>query len=200
MGRGIQAVVAVLFVAAGSMGAVQALSRTDSASMERKLLAILARGSQTPESSAPPMRTSFTEREVNAFFQYSELLHLPAGVVNPRVAIADGGHLDGRAVVDLDAVRASKERGLLDPLSDVSGAVEVAVTGILRTANGQGTFELQSATLGGVPLPRSLLQELVSYYSRTPDTPAGFELDKPFALPAAIRAVEIRQGAATIVQ
>jgi hypothetical protein len=116
------------------------------------------------------------------------------------VAIADGGRLEGHAIVDLDTIRKSKDRGALDPLNYVSGAVEVAAVGTLKTANGQGTFDLQSATLSGVPIPKSILQELVTYYSRTPDEPNGIDIDKPFPLPASIRSVEIRQGSATIVQ
>jgi hypothetical protein len=163
-------------------------------------MAILARGGQTLATPQPAVRTSLSEREVNAFLQFSQMLRLPPGVANPRVAIADGGRLEGHAIVDLDTIRKSKDRGALDPLNYVSGAVEVAAVGTLKTANGQGTFDLQSATLSGVPIPKSILQELVTYYSRTPDEPNGIDIDKPFPLPASIRSVEIRQGSATIVQ
>jgi len=44
------------------------------------------------------------------------------------------------------------------------------------------------------------LQELVRYHARTPDTPAGFDPNKPFELAANIREVEIQRGAATIIQ
>ncbi len=185
---------------AATLGARQDVTRGDATTMEQKLLGVLARGSVASDTGRTPIRTSFTEREVNSFFQFSELLHLPVGVKEPRLTIADGGRLEGRAVVDLDAVRKSQERGVLDPLSYVSGAVQIAARGTLRTANGQGVLDLQSATLNGIAIPKSLLQELVTYYSRTPETPSGFDLDKPFVLPAAIRAVEFRQGAATIIQ
>ena len=178
----------------------QELTRKDATSMEQKLVAIATRGSVPPVANHAPVRTTFTEQEVNALFQYSQLVQMPAGVVNPRLSIADAGLLTGRAIVDLDAIRKSKERTMLDPLSYVTGSVEVTAIGTLKTANGQGTFDLQSATLGGISIPKSLLQELVSYYSRTPDTPNGFSLDKPFVLPAAIQAVETRRGAATVVQ
>jgi len=178
----------------------QDLTRGDATSMEQKLVIIAARGNLPAAGPRQPVRTSFTDREVNAFLKYSELVHLPAGVVDPRLAIADAGHLEGRALVDLDTIRKSKDRGMLDPLAYVSGQVEVVAIGTLRAANGQGTFDLQSATLGGVSIPKSLLQELVTYYSKTPDSPNGFDLDKPFALPAAIQAVETRRGAATVVQ
>ena len=159
--------------------------------MEQKLVAIAARGNAAPSAKlAADAHVASPSRKSTRSSKYSQLVQMPAGVVNPRMTIADGGLLSGRATVDLDAVRKSKERTMLDPLAWVTGSVEVTAIGTLKTANGQGTFDLQSATLGGVSIPKSLLQELVSYYSRTPETPNGFNLDKPFALPAAIRQVE----------
>jgi hypothetical protein len=202
MGRKIARAAAVALVAALPvvLGARQAPTRADATVAEQKVMAILARGGQTLATPQPAVRTSLSEREVNAFLQFSQMLRLPPGVANPRVTIADGGRLEGHAIVDLDTIRKSKDRGALDPLNYVSGAVEVAAVGTLKTANGQGTFDLQSATLSGVPIPKSILQELVTYYSRTPDEPNGIDIDKPFPLPASIRSVEIRQGSATIVQ
>ena len=45
-----------------------------------------------------------------------------------------------------------------------------------------------------------LLQQVVSYYSRTPDNPAGIGLDDPFALPAGIREIQVERGQAVILQ
>jgi hypothetical protein len=168
--------------------------------MGRKLDGILARGmlAPAPARNVKAVRTSFTEREVNAYLKfYGEV---PAGLVDPRIYIGEGGRLDGRAIVDLDAVRKSRPRGWTDPLGYVAGSMEVRASGSLRTANGIGTFELHSATLGGVPLPKTLLQELVNYYTRTPELPGGFDLDKPFELPHNIRQIDIQRGAATIIQ
>jgi len=49
-------------------------------------------------------------------------------------------------------------------------------------------------------VPKSLLQELVSYYSKTADKPGGVSIDEPFALPAGIRQIEVGQGQAVVVQ
>ena len=49
-------------------------------------------------------------------------------------------------------------------------------------------------------MPKALLQELVTYYTRSPELPNGFDLDKPFDLPANIRQVELQRGACTVVQ
>jgi hypothetical protein len=178
--------------------AAQDLTQKEADSMGNKLLAVLERGTQQHPRTGKPLRTSFTERELNAYLKYYG--ETPPGLVNPRIMIVEAGRLEARAVVDLDAIRKSKERGWLDPLGYVTGSMEVRAIGMLKTANGRGTLELLSATLGGVPLPKTLLQELVAHYTRTPEMPAGFNLDQPFDLPHNIRQVEIQRGAATIVQ
>ena len=76
----------------------------------------------------------------------------------------------------------------------------VTANGTLTTQNGVGRFQLESAEISGVSIPKGLLQELLSYYSKTPENPAGINMDEPFELPARIREIRVAQGAATIVQ
>ena len=104
------------------------------------------------------------------------------------------------ANIDLDALRKSKPRGSLDPLAYVSGVVEVNLAGRLETARGRGTFDLESATLAGVEVPESLVQELVTYLTKTEENPAGVSLGRPFDLPARIQQIRTTTGRATIVQ
>ena len=125
---------------------------------------------------------------------------LPEGLVDPRVTIDEGGRVRATSNVDLNRIRQSKTRGWLDPLAYVSGSVEVTATGTLEANDGRGRFLLEQATLGGVTVPKTLLQELVSYYSRSPELPTGVNLEQPFELPARIRRVETRRGTATVVQ
>jgi hypothetical protein len=188
-------------LAAIAVSAAQQATSLEAASLERKLAAVAARANGNPPQQPPtPMRTLVTEREVNAYLKFSARDQLPTGLVNPEITLVGDRRVSGRATVDLDAVRTSEQRGWLDPAAYLGGTVEVRATGILHTANGKGTFQVESASVGSLPMPKSLLQELVSYYSKTPELPAGFELDKPFDLPANIREVEIQRGAATIVQ
>jgi hypothetical protein len=89
-------------------------------------------------------------------------------MTEPQVTIIGEGKVSGAATVDLDAVAKSRRTGsLIDPWSLLGGRLPVTVTGVLRTQNGQGRFELEQAAVSGVPIPKSILQELVSYYSRT---------------------------------
>ena len=84
-----------------------------------------------------------------------------AGVVEPSVTILGTGRLAGRAVVDLDAVRkANPPKSLLDPKNLLIGRVPLTATGVLTTSNGMGRFALESASVGNVPLPKLLLDEV----------------------------------------
>jgi hypothetical protein len=71
---------------------------------------------------------------------------------------------------------------------------------VLRTQEGKGRFYLASAEILGVPLPKPILQELVTFFSRTPENPNGFNIDAPFNLPAKIREVAVNRGEAVVVQ
>jgi hypothetical protein len=142
-----------------------------------------------------------TENEVNSYLVYEAREQLPTGVVQPSVTILGTGRVSGRAVVDLDAVRKEKApTSLLDPMNYLTGRLPVTATGTLKTSNGVGHFQLESAAVSSIPIPKFLLQEIVSYYSRTPDKPAGISLDDPFALPARIREIQVERGQAIIVQ
>ena len=180
--------------------AQQSLTRQDAESLQKKLSAIAARGVAPAGRPAAPLRTSVTEREVNSYLKFSAREQLPAGLVDPQVTLAGQRRVSGRAIVDLDLVRTSKPRSWLDPAAYLTGSLEVKWSGLFDTAAGKGTLHIESATVGGLPIPTSLLQELVSFYSKSPELPGGFDLDKPFVLPASIREVQIQRGAATIIQ
>jgi hypothetical protein len=97
-------------------------------------------------------------------------------------------------------VRNQKERGMLSPWTLVRGTVPVEAIGTLRTQNGVGAFTLETATIGGIPVPKTVLQEVVSYYSRSESQPKGVDFEAPFRLPARIREIQTRQGQALVVQ
>jgi hypothetical protein len=199
MTRRVSVVLGLAWLLGGGAVAQDAVRR-DADGMLHKLEAIDARGKVPPGSRRAPVRTTLTDREVNAYFKVYGPAFLPEGVVDPQLAIEEGGRVRAKSLVDLDKVRAARPRGWLDPLAYVGGSVEVTAAGTLKTADGRGQFALETATLGGVTVPKSLIQELVSYYSRSPELPSGVNLDQPFELPSQIRTVETGRGAATVVQ
>jgi len=173
-------------------------SRRDAAALKQKIAAITA---QAENRSTQLRRTTVTEGEVNSYLAFEARDQVPTGVVEPYITIMGGGRVSGRAIVDLDAVRKQKNpTSLLDPMNYLMGRLPVTATGVLRTTNGVGRFELESAAVSRVPVPKLFLQEIVSYYSRTAQNPAGINLDDPFELPARIREIQVERGQAIIVQ
>lgn len=173
-------------------------SQRDAEAMKQKVAAIATYDNR---SAKQVRRTTVTENEVNSYLQFELRDDLPTGVIDPSVTAIGPGRLSGRAVVDLDAVRkASKGTSLLDLRSYLSGRLPVTATGLLRVSNGVGRFQLESATVGGVPIPKWLLQEIVAHYSKSADDPDGVGLDEPFEMPAHIREIRVERGHAVIVQ
>ena len=198
MRRMIFGVIAITSVAAMALAADSAVgTRADADALQTKLLQIATNGlAQKPVSRKTPV----TERELNAFLRTHASESLPQGVIDPLVTILADGHLTARAMVDLDEVRNSKERGTFSPWTILRGRVPVEASGLLRTENGVGAFTLDSATVGGVPVPKSVLQELVAYYSKSESQPEGLNFEAPFRLPARIREIRTTIGQALVVQ
>ena len=199
-----------VIVCVGAIGLVSALTvvpgdaqvratKRDAQALKQKVATIAAHGQS---ASKAPQRTTVSESELNSYLVYEIGDGLPDGVVEPSVAILGTGRISGRAIVDLDAVRkASQSTSLFDPRSYLTGQLPVTATGILRTQNGVGRFELQSATIGTVPIPKLFLQEVIAYYSKSETKPGGISLDDDFPLPARIREIQVQQpGQALIVQ
>jgi hypothetical protein len=187
---------AALTIAAAA--ADKAPLRRDADQLKLKVEAIRGR------SSAPdtrPVRTAISERELNAYLAYELANTLPAGVVEPSITILGPNRLSGRALVDLDRVRAAANpTSRLDPLYYLSGRLPVGATGVLKTHGGVGEFQLESADVAGVPVPKLVLQQIVSYYSRSAEQPSGITIDRSFALPANIKEIQVDRGQAIVVQ
>jgi hypothetical protein len=152
-------------------------------------------------AAAGKRRTAITEAELNSWFAFQGQSLVPHGITEPRIVILGGGRVSGEAIVDVDAIAKTRATGkMLDPWSYLGGKVPVAVRGVLHTRDGVGRFEVETAEVSGVPVPKTILQELVAYYSRTPQHPKGVSLDDPFDLPAGIRSIEVGEGQAIVVQ
>lgn len=192
-------VAAVLLLAAASLQAAEPLTKQQADLFSQKVAQIAVQG----ESGQKPgiHRTPVSESELNSWFTYAAKPLLPAGVTDPRIAMLGNGKLTGQATVDLDAIAKKKASGGgFDLWSLLSGKVPLNVAGTLHTKDGTATFNLESADINGVPLPKPFLQQLVSYYSRTPKNPQGVNIDDAFMLPAAIRQIDVGAGQAVIVQ
>ncbi len=197
--RALFVAVALSLLAAAPI-AQHGFTRQDADRFQLKLARIVEYGG-TPVKKAQPARSvEITDAEVTAYLRHHATKDIPVGIVEPALSALGEGRVGGRAVVDLDAVRKSKPRGWLDPLGYLSGRLPLTATGRLTTKGGVGRFELEAAQLNGVPVPKTVIQELLSFYSRTPEDPDGINMDDPFELPARIREIRVARGAATVVQ
>ncbi|MGH7847504.1 MAG: hypothetical protein ACREQW_20365, partial [Candidatus Binatia bacterium] len=123
------------------------------------------------------------------------------GLTHPEITLIGDGRLAGRVLIDIDEFKRGRDpQGFMDPFHYISGTVPLTARGFLRTNQGRGQFQLESAEMMGVPLPQPIVQELVSFFSRTPENPNGFDIDAPFNLPARIRELVINKGEAVIIQ
>ncbi len=187
----------LLTVCASSSFAV-ALSRQDGDRLQAKIDAIVKNAAADPPK---PGKFAIAEREVNSYLVFNLKEKIPKGLAEPEIMMIGDGALAARVLVDMDEVKRRRQsRSVIDPLNYLSGEVPLNARGLLRTREGRGQFYLRSADIGGVPLPKPLLQELIGFFSRTPQNPNGFDIDAPFELPSKIREISVRSGESVVVQ
>jgi hypothetical protein len=196
MNRLLPFIVAACLAPVGAAG--PAPLKRDADQLKQKIAAINHRGA---DNSRRRVRTTVTEREVNAYLAFEAADDLPTGVVEPSVSILGTDRVTGRAVVDLDRVRQQRNpTSLLDPVRYLRGRMMVKVTGLVHARGGVGRFEFEEADIAGVPIPKFLLQQIVSYYSRSSARPSGIGLDDEIALPWRIQEIRVERGQAIVLQ
>ena len=178
----------------------QRFTKQEADRFQSKLVKIVEVGNQSRARNGSQQTTHLTDSEVTAFLRHHARDQVPVGIVEPTLSALGDGRVAGRAIVDLDAVRAQKQRGWLDPLSYLTGKLPLSATGKLITQEGVGRFQLETAEISGVTIPKTLLQELLSYYSRTQEDPDGINMDDPFELPSGIREIRVGKGEAMVIQ
>jgi len=194
-------VVAVFVSVAPLLAGTIRVSKEDAERFQAKLTKIVEFGNAKPAAKATPKRsTAVTDNEVNSYIRLKAADQIPVGVTDPELTAVGDGRVAGRAIVDLDAVRKQKQRGWLDPLAYLGGQLPITAAGRLTTKDGKGQFLLESAEVKGVPVPKAVVQELLTYYSRTPENPGGIDMDAPFELPARIQEIRVGSGTSTVVQ
>jgi len=184
-------------VAAGGTQSSGRLTEEAGAKLERKLIEIIQHsGAETPEVHLTPL----LEPEIIAYLRFQGATMLPVGVTNPTGRIGEAGLVTAEAVVDLSLIQQERARGWLDPLRYLTGRLPVAATGRVHSGEGVARIEVESVTVGGIPVPKQLLQELVRQFTRTPSHPNGTQLDAPIPLPYGITEFRLSPGEAVVVQ
>jgi hypothetical protein len=189
---------ALLIFSTISIAAPLETSKEQGDRLERKIEEIGKNGSIEP---VRPKKTPMSELELNSYLNFNAKDKIPTGLTNPRIALLGNGNIGGLVFVDIDEFKRHRgSGGIMDPFNYISGRVPLTARGVFRTKDGRGQFQLVAAEIHRVPVPKPLLQELVSFFSRTKENPRGIDIDEPFHLPAKIRDVIINHGDAVVVQ
>lgn len=164
--------------------------------VQAKIDAVLANGAL---SRVATRTTTFSENEVNAALAANLIEQIPKGIAGAQVRLLGDARIALRAVVDVDEFKRKRSKPS-GPLMFFGGKIPVLIRGELTAKDGQGTFKLQSAEANGIPLPRAMVLDLLATHTRSRNNPDGFNLEKPFELPANIRAVTVNAGEIIVVQ
>lgn len=174
------------------------VSWKEAQSLGHKLEAIDKRIQARPARRARADIVLVTEGELNSYLNLSLGSRMPAGVTDVDVRLDRDG-IAAKAMVDLDQVRDRiPAQGPWNPINLLGGRVPVEVTGRLETENGFGTLQFDQVRLGPLSLPVSLLGQMVSSATQTPENPQGFDIQAPFRLPYSVKRIRFRPGRALL--
>jgi hypothetical protein len=141
-----------------------------------------------------------SERELNAYVNVTLGPRLPRGLSDLLVRL-EPETVTATALVDLQQIQAQvpQAASLGGLLSFFSGRVPLLARGRVRTAeDGFGTIEIQQVTLSSMPVPVSVVGQLVASSTRTAENPQGFDVQSPFRLPYELRRIRLEPGRAVL--
>ena len=183
---------AIAVIVSTSVVLAAPLTKRLSDAFEKKIVLVQR---MAEEESAKDRPTTFTQDETNSYLKFGAGGLLPTGLTQPELTMIGQGKVSGKAVVDLDVVRKKQSSGgWFDPTSYLTGQLPVTASGRVVTWDGKGRFELESAEVSGVPIPKSFLAQMVNFFTRTADNPKGSSIDDTFELPANIKRIDVEQG------
>ena len=137
-----------------------------------------------------------TESELNSYLNLSLGEKMPRGFSDVAVRL-ETERIQATGVLDLEKVR-DKMPNLtpLSPLYWLSGRVPVLLRGRVVNDDGFASIEWEDVRVGNVPVPVSLLHQIVSSTTKSDEHPAGFDIRAPFPLPYSVRQVRVQPGRA----
>jgi hypothetical protein len=188
----------LLVLTSVAVSANDVLTRQQGDAFAKKVVAVQ---NHANAGAKKPLSTTFTQSETNSYLKFNATELLPTGLTQPEITMLGDNRVSAKAIVDLDIVRKKQSSGgWLDPTSYLTGKLLVTASGRVVTGDGKGRVELQSAEVSGVPIPKSFLNQMVNFFTRTEDNPKGSTVDDVFDLPAKIKRIDSAQGRFTVHQ
>ena len=191
------AVVTSLPSVAGQASGQPELDPGDGQQLLKKLTEISRRENAPAEARKPLV---IYQREINAYVRFEATREILSGVTNLHISLRNSGAVAVQATVNLSALRDAQALGPFDPLLYLSGRLPVIVGGVVRTQDGIAHVDVESVTIGGISMPSSMFAELVGYYSRNEEYPAGVDVTEPFDLPYGISELRVEHERVVVVQ
>ena len=175
---------------------VPGLSWSLSQSLDRKLQDIERRKRQGVKKAETIL---VTEAEVNSYLNLTYAPQLPPGVSDLEVRL-DRERIYAKGLVDLERVNTKKkvDTSSFSMLSLLSGRVPVTLAGRFQNRDGFGTIEWQEITIASLPMPISMLEQMVQSSTKTAKQPEGFDIHAPFRLPYALTRIRLEPGRALL--
>jgi len=174
-----------------------AYSAADAEALSQKLDALLRRS----QLKKPPREktVSVSEPELNSYLNLTLGPKMPKGVSDVVVRF-ERDRLAARALVDLAEVQGKIPSGSLGGLlSFLSGKVPLEARGRLdAAADGFSTFAIEEVSLSTIPVPVSVVEQIVTSATRSASSPQGFDIHSPFRLPYDLKRVRIQPGRALL--
>jgi hypothetical protein len=171
------------------------ITREQADSLARKIEALVV-PAPAPKKGAPPRSVLFTEGEINS---YLNLVLLPTV---PQVRDVDlhitNGQLTATGLVDIDQVKKQLSLSPWNPVSFLKGRMAVNVSGHYANAGpaGLGRVTIDEVRAGSVPIPVSIIEQIVASSTRSPQLPDGVDIREPFRLPPPLRGLRLEAGKA----
>jgi hypothetical protein len=183
--------------AADPPAAAEAYSPVDAEALSRKLDALARRAG----GGVPPRERAITvtEPELNAYLNLTLAPRIPKGV-SDLVVKMEQDRLAAQALVDLSLVQDQLPAGSLGGLlSFLSGKVPLRARGRLVAPEvGFSAIALEEVSLSTIPVPMSVVEQLVASATRSPSSPQGFDIRSPFRLPYDLKRVRLEPGRARL--
>jgi hypothetical protein len=166
------------------------VSEAEAASLARKLETLGSPRTAKDDS------VLVTESELNSYVNLQVLPTLDATVRDVEVKL-EPGRVRASGFVDIDDIKERLSLSPWNPVSFLSGQMPVTISGrYAEPRAGYGQVAIEEVRAGRVPIPVSILEQLIASSTRTKAEPDGFDLQAPFRLPAPVRRVRLMLGRA----
>ncbi|HEY5908446.1 MAG TPA: hypothetical protein VIZ31_10405 [Vicinamibacteria bacterium] len=182
-------------------GEVAAPPRTFSVEAAEALVQKLDTMARRAQKKKPPREktVTVTEGELNSYLNLTLAKKIPKGITDLEVTM-ERDRLAARALVDLAEVQGKIPAGSMGGLlAFLSGKVPLLARGRVQpTEAGFGAISIEEVQLSTLPIPVSVVEQLIGSATKSAESPEGFDIRSPFRLPYDLKRIRLQPGQALL--